>query len=282
MRACRPTRLMKRVRNIAPWSLSLIAWLSGQTGCAHRPRRAEVLHQSLVAEPTLAPVVVQPSLALAPCDRGVGGVILHAPNVDLACGPAQSCGVRVPFGITNCTTDSINVRHMRVTDAKGRIIEYDTGSDGRSIAPGKSELVFRFNFSATGQYSIVATGDDDRSIGIGAFKVSNSVHDAAVASCKKSGGTLERLGMHGIEGCNRKTADGNKVCRDGDECESACLFERFEVIEPATTTRHAMGRPVGKCSGTSANFGCHAFIRRGASRDRPISLPNRANVTCVD
>jgi hypothetical protein len=85
--------------------------------------------------------------------------------------------------------------------------------------------------------------------------------------------------------------DGGKPCRDGDECEGRCMFERIEVVRKASgptcvggacSATLGLGVPVGRCSEYSRVFGCKTFIKAGASKEPPMTLPAHMAPTCVD
>ena len=92
-------------------------------------------------------------------------------------------------------------------------------------------------------------------------------------------------GHHGIaeqESCICKTKDGGKSCRDGAECEGACIVgddAKFEVDANGNPPR---GHFVGRCADYDATFGCYRMIPNGTSAKGPLPAEEAAPRFCVD
>ena len=125
----------------------------------------------------------------------------------------------------------------------------------------------------------------------GRFELTNPARDAALAACHACRGDWGVWGLAGLEACNCRTSDAHRTCRDADECEGDCAFERFEVVQTARpltcrngscSVRFATGRPVGRCSDHRMTWGCKTVVPSGASRADPVMLPAHASSICVD
>jgi len=162
-----------------------------------------------------------------------------------------------------------------------------------TLAPGAS-WTKESTFFHQGAHSVLATLREGEALVHTEpveFRIDNPARDAALLACEACNGRWGVYGISSTEGCNCSTTDGGKTCRDGDDCEASCMFERFEVIQPGSRTcatdgscvvKLELGRAVGRCNGTVMSFGCKARIKPGASKDPAVILPARAPIQCVD
>jgi hypothetical protein len=91
-------------------------------------------------------------------------------------------------------------------------------------------------------------------------------------------------GVHGLAdapSCNCRTKDGGKPCRDGAECESACLADekKFETVELGPPPK---GFYSGRCAEFQTSFGCFKFIPNGVRAKGPQLQEDAAESLCVD
>lgn len=76
------------------------------------------------------------------------------------------------------------------------------------------------------------------------------------ASCKASGGFLDRRGRAQTAMCVHPYSDAGKACRDNLECEGKCV---------APVDDGPDGQIVGQCQADDALFGCYAEVVDGKS-----------------
>ena len=100
--------------------------------------------------------------------------------------------------------------------------------------------------------------------------------------CKACNGLWGLHGLSPTPSCNCRTTDGGKRCRDGAECQGLCIAaeepER-EVVEAGPPPR---GHFLGRCSETTAVFGCYRSIDRGAAARGPVPLTEPPAQLCAD
>jgi len=101
------------------------------------------------------------------------------------------------------------------------------------------------------------------------------------ADCKKCNGVWGVHGLAQVESCLCRTNDAGKTCRDGGECQGACLASEdgFEVVEKGPP---AKGFYRGSCSEFTIAFGCHLFIPKGARQKGPQEKEDAADSLCYD
>jgi hypothetical protein len=277
---------MVRTRDL---SISCAAFLV--LGCRGTP--VTVAHppvEAAAAASAESPAAV--NTAASACPPGAAGVLVRASDVDLVCRDGlASCSARIPVSVSNCTARPIELRVLRVhregDDDPGPEITIEPQSP--HLAPG-GIFVHELPIWGAGEYALVAEGNAGP-LASGRVTVTNSTRAAAMTACTACRGEWGRRGLAGVEGCNCRTSDVGQSCDDGEDCEGACLFQRFDVVQPAKplTCRDgkcsvtlALGRAVGACSEWRSNFGCKHRITRGASREPPVPLPGRAPLVCVD
>lgn len=102
------------------------------------------------------------------------------------------------------------------------------------------------------------------------------------AGCDACQGKWERHGIAEAESCICKTKDGGKTCKDGADCEGACIVAddaKFEVAVPGNPPK---GFYVGRCADYDTTFGCYRLISKGATKDGPVAADDLAHRLCVD
>ena len=100
-------------------------------------------------------------------------------------------------------------------------------------------------------------------------------------ACKSCNGVWGVHGLADVEGCLCRTKDAGKTCRDGGECEGACLASEdgFEVVDKGPPEK---GFYRGTCSEFTVAFGCHLFVPTGARKKGPREKEDAADSLCVD
>ena len=125
-------------------------------------------------------------------------------------------------------------------------------------------------------------------------RTSNPTRDAAMAACVACDGmwSVRRGSLR--DACNCKARDAHKECRDGDECEGACQFDRWEISQPARRGRCTgtgkqrvctarvpeVGRPVGRCTELVAMPSCQKLLQRGITSQPDQQIPWGATRRC--
>ena len=102
------------------------------------------------------------------------------------------------------------------------------------------------------------------------------------AGCDACKGQWARHGIAEGESCICKTKDGGKVCKDGADCEGACIVAddaKFDVAVPGNPPK---GFYVGRCADYDTTFGCYRLISKGARAEGPVPADDAAHRICVD
>lgn len=76
------------------------------------------------------------------------------------------------------------------------------------------------------------------------------------AACAAAGGSIERQGLLGAEGCVQPFCDAGQACTDSSECIGRCYAD--------TNTDFDGGPAVGACQPTTSPFGCRTEVVAGA------------------
>jgi len=105
---------------------------------------------------------------------------------------------------------------------------------------------------------------------------------SSAQGCRACNGIWAVHGIATVESCNCRTHDGGKRCRDGAECEGACVAAELPEREIVSAGPPAQGYFVGRCSDLMTVFGCNRFIERGAATAGPASLAEPPAMMCVD
>jgi hypothetical protein len=98
--------------------------------------------------------------------------------------------------------------------------------------------------------------------------------------CDVCQGVWAKHGLSETAGCNCRTGDAGKRCRDGAECEGQCVLGDI----PERTAKDMGGRAyyVGRCSELMTVFGCARFLPKGAATAEPDPGGEPPPVICVD
>lgn len=108
------------------------------------------------------------------------------------------------------------------------------------------------------------------------------VHPTDKAGCDACKGQWGRHGIAEAESCICKTKDGGKACRDGAECEGACIVAddaKFEVVKPGPPPR---GHFTGRCADYDTTFGCYRLIPKEQRAKGELLEEEAAPRLCVD
>lgn len=77
----------------------------------------------------------------------------------------------------------------------------------------------------------------------------------SIEDCDAAGGSVQRVGMMGLETCVVPTADANKVCTDSSQCQGRCI--QWEASD------NTSGKQKGVCQPTNVLFGCFSEVNIG-------------------
>lgn len=228
-------------------------------------------------------------------------VRVHIEDVILQCpeGHLESCQGETHFTVANCSDEPVELRSLSFVDAapsKGAMI-IEPGD--RTIAPGSSWSYHSKFFRETSlllRVDVVDAHEVPITVPARPMRVSNPARVAAMAACVACDGEWGIPGLQYRDACNCKTRDAYKECRDGGDCESACMFASWEVSRPAAPARctgkgkarvcsaraPAIGRPVGRCAARVAIRSCHKFLQDDIAAEPDQPLPWGVSQRCID
>ena len=227
----------------------------------------------------------------APVRVRVEDAVLECPG-----GRLDSCRGETRFFFANCGDEPVTLRGAELVDHGGQgRVTFDF--DDREIAAGGIwPWTRRAYFYDASQLRVDVVDSRGAPIPVAEqpVRTSHPTRDAAIAACVACNGVWGVHGLMAREGCNCQARDALKKCRDGDECEGACIFDRWEVSQPAlpggctgkgqqracTARTRALGRPVGRCSGFIGVRSCHNLIRRGISSQPDQQIPWGTSRVC--
>lgn len=196
-------------------------------------------------------------------------------DVSLKCDQTfDKCESDIPLAAKNCTGEFQSVFRLEIYDKGRRSLELEF--DPAPIVPNGSSWKEFIPWTTPGDLEAVVYYRSPGSTGEQSVRskiiVANKVLSAAKAACDKCNGVWGRYGVNHYQGCNCKTTDAGKVCRDGDECQGLCLFRRYD--EEA--------REEGVCSDQQRMTGCIAVVMKGQSQLKPRIPPPKKLPTCLD
>jgi hypothetical protein len=255
--------------------------------CAPAPAPLPQVAVERLAPEAAAPPAPQPP---SPCE-GRREPYLTASEVELTCEDEfRNCQGTSVIGFHNCSGVQAQLLRLDLSDG-----DYVTTLEPREkwVAPGASWTIER-PYRHARRFQVKATaraGGKRISLAPVTLTIVNPAREAAMAACEACNGNWGTRGMMATEGCNCTMPDAGKPCDDGNDCQGACLFDHFELVQPGFKRCHpdgscsvqlATGRAVGTCSSQQSIFGCHARISEGASTEPPVLLPSRAPMICAD
>jgi len=101
------------------------------------------------------------------------------------------------------------------------------------------------------------------------------------AECARCNGVWGRHGLAQTDGCNCRTGDAGKVCRQAEDCQGQCVLKDPPDTETLTAGPPATGHFLGRCSEFETVFGCSRFLGKGAAH-APVNLAEVPPALCVD
>jgi hypothetical protein len=249
---------------------------------APEPTAPEPTAPAPTAAPSLpAPATTQPASAPArpaACSTATGPVLL-APALDLACKHPDrfspgSCQGETTITLLNCGRAPITLERIILRELgrkPGMTITYDGSQHGGQIAPGSAwthtyQDMRARRFTVVAQLSAPAVAPPPATL-----VVRNPMLEAARTRCKAApcNGDFVTRGMLQILACSCRMPDAGKPCTDGDQCHGKCI----------STPKQGY-----RCSRYKTVFGCHNYLPRGWSRQKPPAkgLRRRVPSICVD
>ncbi len=199
------------------------------------------------------------------------------------------CSLETPVTVRNCSSAPISIAGIEINNAGSRwLLELDDGTlqPEATVSPtirgfnvGRQQLVVRYR-EADGRERAVTRW----------VTVNHPEREARLAACRACSGQWGVHGLSGVESCNCQTRDAGQECRDGNECEGQCLYERSEEIRKASqscsggtcnVTLRAV-RLVGRCAPYRVTFGCHSYVPDGESERAPRIGAVHVPYVCAD
>ena len=197
----------------------------------------------------------------------------------------DECEGEVPVSIENCLSVEVRAEDVRLESVHALSVTASSEPWSPIAAGERATRAVRVHDAAT-YHAVVRVRVPPRTTQpgytvLGAWSnegtVENPVYLRAREACKACNGDWGRHGIMQREGCICRSRDFGKVCRDGDECDGDCLFQRVENLG------HGLGRRVGKCSELVGDFGCVSYIAHGESKQPPHRLTAITRTErCVD
>jgi hypothetical protein len=251
------------------------------------------------AEPEPVPAGLDIAVACADMDPAAP-VRVRIEDAVLECpeGRLESCRGETRFFFANCGDEPVTLRGVELIDhgSHGRVM-YDF--DNREIAAsGIWPWTRKVYFDGASQLKVDVVDSHGAPITVAEkpVRTSHPQRDAAIAACVACNGVWGVHGMLPREGCNCQARDAFKNCHDGDECEGACLFDQWQISQPAqrggctgtgkqtvcTARVRAIGRPVGRCSGFVGVRSCHNLLQRGIASEPDREIPWGTRRVCSD
>lgn len=245
-----------------------------------------------IAAPVPAPDVAEAICAAAdPSTR----VAVRVEGTVLACdeGQLDRCHSDVRHVVANCGAEPLQLRMLRFADSQpGRGSMTVEPAEGL-LAPRRSwtwkHRVFR-EHSRSLYVDVVDMQGATVPVAEVPIVITNPTRVDALAACEACGGVWGISGLVYREACNCKARDAGLVCRDGDECEGACIFERWDISIPAPRCRGkgcaarpaGIGRPLGRCSTRVALRSCHTLLQPGSGAQPEQAVPWGVSRICID
>lgn len=200
------------------------------------------------------------------------------------------CAARLPVTIENISRCPLRITELRIVTAGWANRSFYWHLVRRSpwsvtLQPGQ-RVLHTLLLDAPGRYSVwlgfkggqgtVRNWNPE----LQSIDVYAAAHRSAIAACQKCRGHFGQHGITGTLGCICATTDGDKVCLDGNDCQSECVFQRVRIV---ATPQGKRGLLEGRCAASRTVFGCHRFVPRGARSAGPRPLPLAPpGQTCLD
>lgn len=279
--------------------------LLAMTACAAAPQASApvVAPVAVAAVPVVpAPAATQPPSEAAVMCAGIDPeqpemVRVRVEDAILECpeGRLDRCQGESRYTVANCSDEVVELRALRfLATADARRMKIVEPHEPR-IAPGMAWTWTTKVFHEASERLIVDVVD---AAGVQIWvaeqpvRVSNPTREAAMAACEACDGVWGIPGLVYRDACNCRTRDAGQECRDGDECEGACKFERWDISSPAEPSRckgktcsarpAGIGRPVGKCSDRVVIRSCHTLVRDGIAGEPDQAVPWGISRICID
>jgi hypothetical protein len=262
---------------------------------------------------SLPPSASCPSPPNDTTDDAFAGIRFEAPaTAELQCDDSRRhCLAHVQVTIINCRPAAISVAHARSFDYNSPAV---TVGDLPSDVPPGASRTFEATTNGAGLANVLVSitsaryqtymhvpersGPDrlDRTrpdalvmdLGPAPIRVTNPTHEAAERACQACNGDWNHHGMmrtidpsFGVDDgfdCICRSTDRGKTCRDGEDCEGWCEFERFVVVKHAGQVD--LGYAVGSCSEFTSQQSCATRIPDGARKKPPGPLD--VEQSCID
>lgn len=210
-------------------------------------------------------------------------------------GRLDRCQGESRYTVANCSDEVVELRALRfMATADARRMKIVEPHEPR-IAPGTAWTWTTKVFHEASERLVVDVVD---AAGVQIWvaeqpvRVSNPTREAAMAACAACDGVWGIPGLVYRDACNCRARDAGQECRDGNECEGACKFERWDITTPAEPVRcrgkkcsvrlSGIGRPVGKCSDRVAIRSCHTLVRDGIAGEPDQAVPWGISRICID
>lgn len=100
-------------------------------------------------------------------------------------------------------------------------------------------------------------------------------------ACEACHGDWGAHGLSPVEGCNCRTSDAGRTCRDSSACEGQCLADTPNAVVTDVGPPR-LGYPQGACSEFRTSFGCHVVLSNGIALGEPINLDEPLTQRCWD
>jgi hypothetical protein len=209
------------------------------------------------------------------CAPGETGVSMMTTESDIKCDEGfVNCNGELQIAARNCTGEFQLFVRLEIYEGTRRtlVLEFSPATIAPHNGIWRETIPWSTPGEVTAEVFYHPPAQNNENSARGPFKISNKALAAAHAACEQCQGTWGHFGVNKHEGCNCKTADGGKLCHDGEECQGYCVFQRYD----------GEAHEEGICSENKYLAGCYPIIFKGASQFPPSRPPPRKRTTCVD
>ncbi len=240
-------------------------------------------------------------LAMPPSQASCGrrhDVSLRAHDLVLSCETFRQCHGELNVDLINCSARPVELRRaiFEIWSEPGyayrRVKQWSVDFAAATfVVPRWQRRRFHGTIRGYGEIEVTAeVFSGGRRIPVATVEAhaTNPLWNVEVAKCTTCNGDWGRHGLSGEEGCNCRTKDARRVCRDGADCEGECIFDHFETLpSPSPPSarlpeRAWRGSLVGRCSEFRTVWSCAPVIPIGASKEPPLTLPIDPPPRCLD